>query len=304
MTDAKPAAGLWRLLLLLVGNVALALGPWLVRLADTGPVAAGWWRLTLALPVILIFAFREKRGASFGMSGLGAAGVWMAIGAGVFFALDLASWHLGIERTRLGNASLFGNAGSVIIVVFALVSAGRRPRIAELLAVGCALGGAGLLMGGSLEIGTRYLVGDLFCLLAGLFYAFYILMLRHIRGRLGSWSLLGLSSLAGAPVMIAIALLMGETIWPGDWTPVLALALSSQVLGQGALVYSLGWFRPLVIGLALLTQPAISSLAGWLAFDETLSTLDFVGMVLMATALVMARVAEPRAVKGPKPEPV
>ena len=39
-----------RLAMLLAANAVLALGPWLVRLADTGPVAAGFWRLTLARP--------------------------------------------------------------------------------------------------------------------------------------------------------------------------------------------------------------------------------------------------------------
>ena len=34
---------------LLLGNVALAMGPWFVRLADTGAVSAGFWRVALAL---------------------------------------------------------------------------------------------------------------------------------------------------------------------------------------------------------------------------------------------------------------
>ncbi|MGT2514209.1 hypothetical protein ACVOMT_08160 [Sphingomonas panni] len=37
-------------------NIALAFGPWFVRMADTGPVAAGFWRIALALPVLLIVA--------------------------------------------------------------------------------------------------------------------------------------------------------------------------------------------------------------------------------------------------------
>ena len=45
-----PAAPQWLLLVaLLAGNVALALGPWSVRLADSGPVSAAFWRLALAL---------------------------------------------------------------------------------------------------------------------------------------------------------------------------------------------------------------------------------------------------------------
>jgi drug/metabolite transporter (DMT)-like permease len=72
----------------------------------------------------------------------------------------------------------------------------------------------------------------------------------------------------------------------------LALALGSQIIGQGLLVYALGYFRPLVIGLALLTQPAVAALNGWLAFGETLSAADVAGMALLGLALVLARAAQ------------
>ena len=47
---------------------------------------------------------------------------------------------------------------------------------------------------------------------------------------------------------------------------------------------------PLVIGLALLTQPAIAALYGWWAFGEMLLPLDILGMVLLGSALVLSRV--------------
>ena len=40
----------------LVGSVALSFGPWLVRLSGVGPVAAGFWRLALALPFLFAIA--------------------------------------------------------------------------------------------------------------------------------------------------------------------------------------------------------------------------------------------------------
>ncbi len=46
----------WHWAALIVGNVALALGPWSVRVADSGPVSAGFWRLLLALPFLYVFA--------------------------------------------------------------------------------------------------------------------------------------------------------------------------------------------------------------------------------------------------------
>lgn len=276
---------------LLTGNVALALGPWFVRLSDSGPVSAGFWRLVLALPLLWWLA---RRGGE-ALGGYTRREGWLLIGAGVVFALDLASWHIGIERTKLANATLFGNSGSVILMIWGLVVMYRRPRGTELLAVVMALGGAGLLLGRSLQIDARTLAGDLFCILAGLFYVIYILLIQDARGRFGGWSLLLWSCLAGCPVLVVIALALGEPFWPGNWWPLVGLMLASQIVGQGMLVYALKHFPPLVIGLVLLTQPAISVLVGWLAFGETLGVPDALGMGLVAAALVLARLGEPKA---------
>ena len=281
-------AGAWHLAALLAGNAALALGPWLVRLADTGPVSAGFWRLFLPLPLLALLAWRQRspEGADLRL-------VLVVMGAGVFFALDLASWHIGIERTRLGNAVLFGNSGSVILMVWGLLVLKRRPHWREAAGIAAALFGAAILLGRSLEISTTTMIGDLFCLFAGLCYAFYLLPAQHARKRLGQWNVLLLVSLAASPVLLALALLNGEPVLPSaqGWGPVVTLAISSQIVGQGLLVYSLRHFEPLVIGMALLTQPAIAATVGWFAFGEVLVPLDIVGMVLVALALVLARTA-------------
>ena len=85
----------------------------------------------------------------------------------------------------------------------------------------------------------------------------------------------------------------GEQIWPHDWTPVLLFALSSQVLGQGLLVFALGNLPPLVVGLVLLSQPAIAALIGWFAYGERLSPVDFVGAAAIAAALILVRLPAP-----------
>lgn len=270
---------------LLLGNAALAMGPWAVRLTDTGPVAAGFWRLFLALPFLALLA--RANGEKLG--GIGRPVLLLVVLAGVVFALDLASWHIGIGKTRLGNATLFGNSGSLVLMVWGFVLLRRMPRISEWLAIVFALSGAAILMNESLQISTQTLVGDLFCLLAGLFYAGYLLILQNARARLGSWALLTWSSLAGAPVLLALALLLGEPVWPGNWTPIIALFILSQLVGQGLLVFSLRHFPPLVIGLALLTQPALAALSGWFAFGEAIGWSDAAGMLLLGLALVLAR---------------
>lgn len=287
---ASPAAPDWsprHLAALLTANVALAFGPWSVRLADCGPIAAGFWRLALPLPLILALAL--SRGQRLGGFGRGTA--LAVVAAAVMFAADLGAWHIGIGLTRLGNATLFGNSGSLIVMVWGLVTMRRAPRLAEWLALAAAMAGAAILFGRSLELGSATLVGDLFCVLAGLFYAGYIIVLQRVRAGLDNWALLVWCCAIGAPLLLALALAQGEPVWPQRWWPLITLALGSQVIGQGLLVYSLKHFRALVIGLVLMTQPALSVLLGWLAFGERLTGWDGLGMLLVAAALVIARAA-------------
>lgn len=270
---------------LLGGNVALAVGPWFVRHADSGPVSAGFWRLLLAVPLLFLLARlnREK------VTGYSRA-TWLAIaGAGVFFGLDIASWHIGIGMTRMANATLFGNAGSLVVIAVGLYALHRAPRAGEWLAFALAIGGSAILLGRSLEIGRSTLIGDLFCIAAGLLYAGYILLLQKPRAALGSWALVAWSSVAGVPVMLAAALYLGEPVWPSTWWPLLSLALLGQVAGQGLLIYAMRHFTPLVFGLALLTQPAVAVAVGWLAYDEALVPVDFLGMAMVAAGLALAR---------------
>ena len=278
----------WHLAALLAGNVALALGPMWVRLADSGPVSAGFWRLALAVPFFALLA-RTNRQPLTGLSGKVLLAVLLG---GVFFAADLASWHLGIELTRLGNATLFGNSGSILLVAWGLFALRRMPHRNEWLAFAAAIAGSAILLGRSLEIDRTTLIGDLLCLLAGFLYTFYILIAQRARETLGGWSLLFWSSLAGLPVLAGFAAVLGEPFWPDNWGPVVALAFTSQLIGQGLLVFALRHFSPLVVGLALLTQPAMAVAAGWLVFSERLGPADFAGMALVAVGLVLARSTE------------
>ena len=217
----------------------------------------------------------------------------VALGS-VAFAVDLGSWHIGIERTRLGNATLFGNAGSIILLFWGFIIARTLPRGLEWAAIVLALAGAAILMGRSAQISTDTLVGDLYCVAAGMCYAVYLLALGNVRSQFGAWALLTWVCLIASPVVLAMALLMGEPVWPTNWTPLIVLSLLSQIIGQGLLVFALRHFPPLVIGLALLTQPAVAALYGYSAFGEVLGPLDILGMVLLGSALVASRIAPQR----------
>jgi drug/metabolite transporter (DMT)-like permease len=269
---------------LILSNIFLAFGPWMVRLADVGPVASGFWRVALAVPLLLWLARREGSAIWPGRTLL----LTIIVG-GLFFAADLASWHVGILQTKLANATLFGNSSSLLFALYGLIVARMLPRPAQGVALLLAGLGAALLLGSSYELSRRYFIGDLFAILAGLFYTFYLIAVDRARKTLAPMPVLALSTLASTLPLLLFAMLLGETIIPGNWTPLLLLALGSQVFGQGLLVYAIGHMSPIVVGVTLLTQPAVTALIGWFAYDERLGIADAAGALLICAAMILIR---------------
>ena len=273
---------------LLIGSSALAVGPWLVRLAGVGPVAAGFWRLSLALPFLFVIA--RVAGQPVHWPGR-VLGIVIAFAA-FFFAADLAAWHVGIHMTKLGNATMFGNVASFAFAAWGLWLARSWPSPIQGGSLFLAALGAALLMSSSAELSIQNLHGDMLALLAGLLYAGYLIAVERAREKLAPLPLLFLSSAMGAAMLLPFSIALGETVIPADWTFIVVLAISSQVIGQGLLVYAIGALPPIVVGLTLLTQPAISAFVGWVAYGETLSPLDWIGAAAIAAALVLIRLPQ------------
>lgn len=269
----------------IIANIALAFGPWFVRLADTGPVASAFWRITLAAPLLVVMAL----GSGWRPHGL-ARGLWVTVAlAGVCFAADLASWHIGILQTTLANATLFGNSATLIFPVYGFFVARALPSRMQGVALLLACVGAGLLMGQSYQLDPSHLAGDLFCLLAGILYAAYFILMARARETMPPLPALALSTLASIAPLLLFAVLLGERIVPTQWGALIGLALASQVLGQGMMIYALGKLSPLIVGIALLVQPVVAATVGWIVYDERLGLADLAGAVLVAAALVLVR---------------
>lgn len=281
------SSGALPLAALLGANVALAFGPWFVRLADVGPVAAGFWRIALAAPLLVALSLAAGRRPFAGSRALGPVLAF----AGLAFAADLASWHLGILQTTLANATLFGNSATLFFPIYGFLAARAWPTRMQGIALALAAAGAVLLLGRSYELSPKNLAGDLLCLLAGILYTGYFILMARARAAMAPLPALALSTIASIVPLLLFAALLGEQVWPGHWGVLAGLALVSQVIGQSLMIYALGHLSPLVVGIALLSQPIVAGTVGWVAYGERLGALDFLGAALVAAALVLVRLA-------------
>jgi drug/metabolite transporter (DMT)-like permease len=277
---------------LIASSTLLAFGPLLVRLSESaggiGPVTSAFWRMALAAPVLAAVAVAARRRQG-GAPALGALPWGLALGAGFFFAADLAAWHLGIVRTTTANATLFANTTAFMLAGWAILVRREQPEAATVKALALAAAGTLLLLGSSAQVGAGHLLGDLLSLVAAGFYTGYLLVVMRLRGRLPTATVLAMSTFCSALLLAPAALLEPGSLWPVDWRPVVALAVSSQLIGQGLMVFASGKLPASVLALGLLVQPLVSAAAGWLIFGEALGPVELAGAAMIAAALVLVR---------------
>ena len=272
------------LAVLLFGACVIGLSPILVRLSDTGPAAAGFWRLAFALPLLAILTRRAV-----GQVGRPPP---VALLAGVFFALDLGFWHYGIRYTSVTNATVLSNLTPVVVTAFAWVFLKERPKALFLVAVAAAVGGAWLM---AIEKGGGTLVnqplGDAFSLMTAFWYALYFLAMSQGRKTEGASRLMFWVSMAGAPMLLAASLGLGEQFTPATlagWAACLGLGLM-HVAGQGSIAWAMGRLPMSTASVVVLVQPVVAGLLGWMLFAERIGPLQALGAAVTLGGVVLAQ---------------
>lgn len=272
--------------LFLLGSIILSAGPLFVRLADVGSVQSAFWRLALGAP--MLFLLVRLTAGRFPALPSKRTMLWLGLG-GAFFAADLVAWHFGIARTTLANSTLLGNATAFLFPIWGYSVARRLPSRPAAVSLMLAAIGIAILAGQSASVSLDHLSGDLLCLLAALFYTGYLVVMGSARQGQGALSALAFATLAGAVLLLPIGLLAPGAFWPTDWTPLLLLALSSQVAGQGLIIYALPKLPPLASGLGLLVQPVFSAMLGFAWFGEWLTGIDLAGAAIIFAAILLVR---------------
>ena len=295
----RPSSRAFALIVLLIAASVLGLAPILVRLTETGPAAAGFWRFLFALPLLTLLAAREP-------GGVGAPSKW-ALLAGLFFALDLSFWHYGIVMTSVANATVLCNLTPVVVTLFGWFVLRERPHRLFILALALAMGGAfAMAAGADGGQGTNPMLGDLFSLSVAVWYSGYFLAVQAARRTAGAMRVTFWATLLGAPLLLIVALALGEAVipaGPAGWAACVAMGVM-HVFGQGGVAWALGKLPASVTAITILIQPVVAGLLGWWIFGETLTPVQALGGALVLGAIVLAqRSQRAKTVQAAETEP-
>src|SRR5580693_9005716 len=175
--DAGTFADRSPLLLAGLGAASISASGVLIKLADTGPATAAFYRCLLALPLLIALAVLEqrKRGPRPGAARRG------AFAAGLFLAVDLVLWNHAIMEVGAGIATVLGNL-QVLFVAFAAWAVFReRPERRFLIFLPVVMAGVVMVSGlvGRAGSGTHPLAGIGYGLATSLAYSAFLLILRR-----------------------------------------------------------------------------------------------------------------------------
>lgn len=280
---------------LLLGAVAIGSSAIWVRLAETGPVATAFWRVTLAVPFLALWALSERRQPE-ERPRADAKGL---IAAGGLFAGDLAFWHLSILLTSVAAATLLANLAPIFVTLAGWLWFKESVERKFVFGLVVALAGVALLISADFGGGPSALLGDAFGIVTALFYAAYLLQIKRLRARLSTARIMAASSLVTAAILLPVALALGETMMPGSvrgWSVVLGLALVSHVAGQSLIAYAFAHLPASLGSVSLLVQPVCAALFAWMLLGESIGPLQLAGG---AVALVGIRIAQRAAISPP-----
>jgi drug/metabolite transporter (DMT)-like permease len=287
---------------LLLGASAIGLAPILVRLSEVGPTSTAFYRLALALPVLLIWCGfsgelrRRENGAvdassRSGRHGLGKA-AWAGFAlAGFLFAGDLAFWHASIRMTTVTNATLLTNLAPLLVMAGARFWFFERITPAVLTGFMVASAGAVLLVGGSFQLSLEHVLGDLLALVTAIFYAGYLLTVKHLRAQYSTVAIMAFSGLFSSLFLLLASVAMGESLWVGStrgWMLLILLALFSHVGGQGMITYALAHLPASFSSVSLLLQPVVAAALAWLLLAERLGIWQLAGGAVVLTGIVIS----------------
>lgn len=275
---------------LLAGAACIGFAPILMRLSPLGPSATAFYRLAMALPMLLLWLWWDwRRTKAPPCATADLKGVALA---GFCFAADLAVWHWSVNLTSVANATLFPNFAPIYVTLAAWLLFGQKVRPLFLLGLSLAIAGAVLLMGRNLQLGGEHLAGDGLAQLTAVFYAGYIVAVGRLRARLSTSAIMGLSALVTTPLLLLAALASGESLaiptGPG-WLSLLALAWLSHVGGQSLIAYGLAHLPAAFGSVVLLLQPLVAALLAWVWLGEALTPLAMLGGGVILAGILLAR---------------
>jgi inner membrane transporter RhtA len=237
---------------------------------DLGPAATSFLRVALAA-LLLVAIWRPR------LSGHSRSDLALAAAFGLALCAMNLTFYEAIDRIPLGIAVTIEFAGPLAVAI----AGSRRPL--DVLWVVLAATGILLLARSGGDVQTA---GVLLALLAGAFWAAYILLSARAGQAFPGGAGLAIAMVVGGTALLPVGIAGGGSnlLDPGLLAAGAGVALLSSAIPYSLELEALRRLPPRVFGILMSLEPAMAALAGFLILGEGLAARQIAAIVLVAAA--------------------
>ena len=261
---------------------AWGFGPLMVRGIDASAGTIVFWRLWMAMPVMLTAAYFT--GGRVSLPLLKAVFV-----PGVIFGISTLVGFSSYHATSIANATLIGALQPVLMLFIAPLLFGERSSARQILLAVIALGGISTVVLGAQQSSGASLHGDALALInLGLFTTYFVRM-KQVRNKgIHSIALIaGVFCVAAVTVTPWVLLTSHDlgAIHGTDWLSIVGMVLLSGLIGHGLMTWAQRHVDITLASLLMLGGPVISAIGAWIVFSQQLSAVQIAGALVVLAAL-------------------
>ena len=277
--------------LILAGGAALiGFAPIFVRWSDMSPSWILFYRMLLALPLLVLINLYLNKSFIFKIQSK--KSLYIALFAAIAFTIDLTLWHWSIGMTSISNGTIIVNSAPIFVALIYFFYFNEKLTKYFFISLGVTYFGViGLILSAD-NYTSGNLLGDFFCIIAAFFYATYLVLISRL-GKEEALSVIFYTSLFVCIFSIPSALIESSQILPptlSEWINLFLLALLCQVGGQFMITYSIARISPSGGSIGLLLQPVTATICAAYIFAETVNITQMLFICIALFGIYLARI--------------
>jgi drug/metabolite transporter (DMT)-like permease len=263
---------------LVFGILCIGFSAIFVKIANVPGSISSFYRLLFA--AIAIVPFWIARGTKIPQK----RDVWLIFVGAFFFAIDLFLWNTAILLTSAATATLLANNAPIWVGLISLVI--FKERLPKRFWYGLLLSiiGLNVLIGFQAWQSMDFNRGDILSLVAGFFYALYILYTLDSRKRVDTITFMTFSVLFMLIILFILNLFIGNPFFGysnSTWFALVGLGLIAHFGGWVSINFALGHLKGTNVSVTLLSQTVVTALLAMFLLGENLSANQIIGGLLV-----------------------
>ena len=277
--------------MLSLGAMLIGFAPIFVKWSSLSPSAILFWRMLLALPLLIIFNYIANKKFLFRVKNKNT--IFYTALASLAFTTDLILWHASMSITSVSNATIIVNSAPIFVAILAYLIFKDKPAkgfgVSFIITY---IGIIGLIIFSNNFTSGRVL-GDILCMIAAIGYAIYLLVISRL-GKETSLNIIFYTTLFCCLFSIIPMIVGGGNHIPTshfEWKNLFLMAFLCQFGGQFLITIGIGKVSASNGSIGLLMQPLTATILAAFIFSEILNLIQILFILITLIGIYLARLS-------------